>query len=144
MALQLKNRVVSLCSRALRIGVVAGVGVLLASCSAKQVAWHSPGEASRLDTSPQVVFDGEPVLAARGDNEPQVAAWRDDSLNIREIKSQWEDEMWPERHRHRGRYHRFSLPRNADTYLYYEDSYTSSSTYYRSYNNSYGSSYRGW
>lgn len=49
-----------------------------------------------------------------------MIAWRDDSLNIREIKSQWEDEMWPERHRHRGRYHRFHLPRNADTYLYYE------------------------
>lgn len=144
MALQPKNRVVSLCSRALRIGVAAGVGVLLTSCGSKQVAWHSPGEASRLDTSPQVVFDGEQVLAAREGNDPQLAAWRDDSLNIRELKSQWEDEMWPERGRHYGRYHRFHLPRNAETYLYYEDSYTSSSTYYRSYNHSYGSSYRGW
>ena len=143
MALQLKNRVVSVCSRALRIGVVAGVGVLLASCSATRVAWHSPGEASRLDTSPQVVFDGEPVLAARADSDPQFSAWRDDSLNIREIKSQWEDEMWPERSYRRGRYHRFHLPRNAETYLYYEDSYTSS-TYYRSSRGSYGSSYRGW
>jgi hypothetical protein len=126
----------------LRAGFVVGVGVTLASCSTQRVAWHAPGEASHLDTASAAVFEGEPVLAARGDADAPEYAWRDQSLNIRALESQWQDAMWPERSHYRGHYRRFSLPRTADTVIYYEhDSYSSSSRHSRPHGSSWGRSH---
>lgn len=131
MALQPKNNAAPLRSRALRAGLLAAVGFALASCAARPVAWHSPGEASQLDSSPAVVFEGEQVLAARADADPPEYAWADPSLNIRTPDSQWQDAMWPQRTYRRGWYHRFTLPRSADTILIYQQDTYSSSTQYR-------------
>ncbi len=147
MALQPKNRFSSLCFRALQAGLLAGLGVSLASCGSRPVAWHSAGERSQLDTGSAAVFEGGEVLAARGEAEEPEYVWRDASLNIRTIDSQWKDAMWPERSYHRGYYRRFTLPRNADTVFYYEQgSWSSSSTQYRSSGSwgGYGGHSRGW
>ena len=121
MALQLKNRVRAGGFRALAVCVIASALTGLVACAARPVARYSQAAPVQGDSSNSVVFEGEGVLLARGGEDAPLSNWRDASLSIREVKNQWEDAMWPTQRRHSlWRSRRFTLPRHAETVLFFE------------------------
>ncbi len=118
-----QSRLHSLGFRAFALGAVV-VALIGATGCASKVARYSQGEyvdVSQIDSTDSVVFEGEAVLAARGDGPVHVSAWRDASLSIRPVEGQWEDAMWPtERRPSLWRTRRIQMPRNADSVIFFQ------------------------
>lgn len=106
--------VLSLCSAgALSLGLIG--------CAAKPVAQRAAGpQVASEETSNSVVFGSADMLAMTGGRQIAQSDWRDESMNIRSLRSAYEQAAWPDIARPslaRARRATFSSQSNSITYF---------------------------
>jgi hypothetical protein len=105
----------------LSFGSVVAVSFSVLGCAARPVPQREVGlAAGDGGASAAVVFATPELLAAAGPREIAQSDWRDDSLNIRPVRTAYEQAAWPDVNRpafDRSRRVIFSSQSNSVTYF---------------------------